>query len=146
MVPAHPSAQSAAGARAGDRHGRAATSGTWDAQITRMVRDGQLRSRREDADPLVEGRTHERLDQYHRGVRVFGGELVRQADHGQTVSVFGALYAGIDLDVEPALSPPDAADIVAEMTGVPTVRPRRPSSSCCRATRAGTRSPTARAS
>ncbi len=116
MVPAHPFAQSAAGVRrvtataAGDVR-------DWDTQLTRMVRDGQLRSRRVDADPIVEGRTHERLEQYHRGVRVFGGELVRQADHGQTVSVFGALYAGIDIGVEPALGPSDAAAIIAKMTG-----------------------------
>jgi thermolysin len=116
VMPADPSAQSAAGVRrvtataAGDVR-------DWDAQLTRMVRDGQLRSRREDADPLVEGRTHERLDQYHRGVRVFGGELVRQADRGQTVSVFGAVYAGINIDVEPALGPSDAAAVIEGKTG-----------------------------
>jgi thermolysin len=90
----------------------------WDTQITRMVRDGQVRSRGEDADLLVAGRTHERLDQYYQGVRVFGGELVRQADEGQTVSVFGALYTGIGLDVDPTLSPAGVADILEEMTGV----------------------------
>jgi Zn-dependent metalloprotease len=116
MMPAHPSAQSTAGVRRVTATA-AADVRDWDTQLTRMVRDGQLRSRREDADPLVEGRTHERLDQYHRGVRVFGGELVRQADHGQTVSVFGALYAGIDVDVEPALSSSDAAAVVEGMTG-----------------------------
>ena len=48
---------------------------------------------------------------------MFGGELVRQADGGQAVSVFGLLYTGIGVDAEPALSPRDAAAIVAEMTG-----------------------------
>ena len=94
----------------------------WDAQITRMLRDGRLRSRGEEADLQLEGRSHERLDQYHQGVKVFGGELVRQADGGQPVSVFGLLYTGIGIDAEPGLSPRDAAAIVAEMTGA-TVGP-----------------------
>jgi len=116
-LPVQPSAQGVTGMRA-----VAATAARdlrdWDTQITRMVRDGQVRSRGEDADLLVAGRTHERLDQYYQGVRVFGGELVRQADEGQTVSVFGALYTGVGLDVDPTLSPADVADIIEEMTGV----------------------------
>jgi thermolysin len=116
LIPANPSAQAGSGPRA-----VAATAGAdvraWDAQITRMVRDGQFRSRGEEADLILDGRSHERLDQYHQGVRVFGGELVRQASGGQTVSVFGCLYTGIRLDAEPALSPRDAAGIVADLSG-----------------------------
>jgi len=116
-LPVQPSAQGGSGMRA-----VTATAvrdlREWDTQIAHMVRGGEVRQRLEEADPLVEGRTHERLDQYHRGVRVFGGELVRQADGGQTVSVFGALYAGIRIDVEPTLSPSDVTDIVEEMTGI----------------------------
>jgi bacillolysin len=116
LTPAHPLAQAGSSRRAvtasDARDVRA-----WDAQITRMLRDGQLRSRGEEADLQLEGRSHERLDQYHQGVKVFGGELVRQADGGQAVSVFGLLYTGINVDAEPALSPRDAAAIVAEMTG-----------------------------
>lgn len=90
----------------------------WDTQITRMLRDDQIRPRREEADPLVQGRTHERLDQYYEGIRVFGGELVRQADNGQTVSVFGSLYTGINVDVRPTLAPSDATDVIEALTGV----------------------------
>jgi thermolysin len=117
LSPLHPSAQDGSGRRtivASD----ASSLRAWDSQITRMLRDGQLRSRGEDADRLLEGRRHERLDQIHRGVRVFGGELVRQSQEGQTVSVFGDLYAGIGIDVEPTLSAEDAAGIVAGLTGV----------------------------
>jgi len=116
LIPAHPSAQAGA-----SRHAVTASDArearAWDAQITRMLRDGQLRSRGEEADLLEEGRSHERFDQYHQGVKVFGGELVRQADGGQTVSVFGLVYTGIRIDAEPTLSPLDAAAIVEEMTG-----------------------------
>jgi hypothetical protein len=134
-VPVHPSAQGAAGVRAVSATA-ARDVREWDTQITRMLRDDQIRSRAEDADPLVEGRTVERLDQYHRGVRVFGGELVRQAEGGQTVSVFGALYAGIRIDVDPTVGPSDVTDIIEE----------RRDWWCCRVTRAGTPSPTACAS
>ena len=116
LTPADPSAQAGAGRRAvaasDARDVRA-----WDEQITRMLRDGQLRSRGEEADRLMEGRSHERLDQFHDGVKVFGGELVRQADGGQTVSVFGMVYTGIRVDPEPALGPQDAAALVRDMTG-----------------------------
>ena len=90
----------------------------WDTQVIRMVRDGDLRLRSLDPGARVEGRSHERLDQYYKGVRVFGGQMVRQLDQGQTVSVFGALYAGVNLDTEPALSTADAVDIVDQLTGV----------------------------
>jgi bacillolysin len=116
LVPAHPSAQAGASRRsvaASDARDLRA----WDAQVARMVRDGQLRSRGDEADLLLEGRSHERLDQYHEGVRVFGGEVVRQAVAGQTVSVLGILYPGIRLGVEAALSPQDAAGIVEALTG-----------------------------
>ena len=79
LTPAHPLAQAGASRRtvaASDARDVRA----WDAQITRMLRGGQLRSRGEAADLQMEGRSHERLDQYHQGVKVFGGELVRQAD------------------------------------------------------------------
>ena len=116
LSPAHPSAQNEIGRRivtASDARDLRA----WDVQIARMLRDGQLQSRGEEADQQLEARSHERLDQYYQGVRVFGGELVRQASGGQTVSVLGSLYVGIRLDTEPALSPRDAADIVEAMTG-----------------------------
>lgn len=95
-----------------------ATIREWDGRIARLGRDGNLRVRRVDPDALVPGREHERLDQYHLGVRVFGGEVVRQVDRGQTVSVFGQLYEGIAIDTEPVLGPADAVRIVAGRTGV----------------------------
>jgi bacillolysin len=121
LFPLHPSAQDGSGRRT-IATSDARSLRAWDSQITRMLRDGQLRSRGEVADQMIEGRSHERLDQIHRGVRVFGGELVRQSQGGQTVSVFGDLYAGIGIDVEPTISAEYAAGIVAGLTGV-TVGP-----------------------
>ena len=59
------------------------------------------------------GRTHERLSQYHRGVPVFGGALTRQLAGGLTLSVFGTVYRGIDVDTVPTLSADDVKNILA---------------------------------
>ena len=72
-----------------------------------------MRQVREDA--LLPGRTHERLTQLHRGIPVFGGELVRQTGPaGATVSVFGTLYEGIELDATPLLSRAQVESLVAK--------------------------------
>src|SRR5262245_42443689 len=76
----------------------------WDARIEAMVRGGELRARQYRADPTVPGRRHQRLAQLHDDVPVFGGEIVRQADEGGAVSIFGTLYEGIAVETRPALS------------------------------------------
>lgn len=90
----------------------------WDARIDRWLREGDLRLRRVLEDTLLPGREHERADQYYAGVRVFGGEVVRQRRNGQTVSVFASLYTDIDLDPTPRLSPAEARRLVEARTGV----------------------------
>ena len=60
------------------------------------------------ADPLVPGSTHERFAQYHQGMRVFGGDVLRQRKGTTTASVFGQMYEEIDLDSSPVLSPEEA--------------------------------------
>ena len=47
----------------------------WDDRITAMERIREMRLRAVQADSLVAGRSHERLDQYYKGVRVVGGEV-----------------------------------------------------------------------
>jgi len=89
----------------------------WDGRIDRMLRDDDLVVRRVFPDTKVAGRSHERADQRYRGVPVFGGDVVRQIDGGQTVSVFGTIYEGIDLDVSPRLTPDDARAAVERLTG-----------------------------
>ena len=91
----------------------------WDTAMDAMLRSGDLEIRRSDADTLVTGRTHTRLQQLHRGVPVIGAELSRQTDDiGSTVSIFGTTYPGIDIDVSPTLSVDDAVGVVAAMSGV----------------------------
>lgn len=89
----------------------------WDATIDRMTRDGELRVSRTTDDTMLPGRVHARLEQFHRGVRVFGGDVTRQTDRGLTISIFGTVYSGIDLDVTPALSPDDAKAAIERLGG-----------------------------
>ena len=98
----------------------------WDRRVDRMLRSGELRVRQTLEDPLVAGRTHQRSDQYHRGVRVFGGDVARQLRNGATESVFGMIYEGIDIDPEPGIDADSARAILEKRTGAelnPSARP-----------------------
>ena len=86
---------------------------TWDQGIDSWLRTGEVQLTRVDTDTIVPGRTHERLSQYHRGVPVFGGALTRQLAGGLTLSVFGTVYRGIDVDTVPTLSADDVTNILA---------------------------------
>jgi len=83
-----------------------------------LIRDRRLRTARVDEDTLLPGHIHERLAQFHRGVPILGGEVVRQRDaSGDVVSVFGRLYEGIDLADEPAVSAAQARALAGERAG-----------------------------
>lgn len=90
----------------------------WDARIVSMQRAGALRLAATDSDTQLPGRLHERLAQYHGGVPVFGGGLVRQLDNGITISVFGTVFEDITVPTDPALTVSDAVRAVAALTGV----------------------------
>jgi thermolysin len=85
-----------------------ATSGgdlrTWDAYITQRERSGNLRVRKVERDPLLPSRTIERLQQFHRGVPIWGAEVVRDSERGLPVSIFGVLSPDLTLSVDPSLS------------------------------------------
>ncbi len=89
---------------------------SWDARIDGLLRSGNLRSRQVREDTLIAGRRHERFAQLHKGIPVFGGELVRQSDEAGTVSVFGSYYEGIAVDVTPRISAEDARSVVEGLT------------------------------
>lgn len=86
--------------------------------MTRMLRQGDLRMRSSRPDTLVPGRRIERADQYHHGVRVFGGDVARQAASGQVISMLGVLYDGIDVSTAPDVSEVNARRVVEARTGV----------------------------
>ncbi len=86
----------------------AATSRTaiseWDQKIGALVGRGELRVRSTMEDTMLAGRTHTRLEQLYKGVPVWGGEIVRQDDAAGTLTVFGNLYEGIELETRPTVS------------------------------------------
>jgi len=97
----------------------------WDARITQMERGGALRARKLQPDTLVAGRTFVRLAQYHRGVPVWGGEVVRAEDSSQvTLWVLTNLYRGISIATEPGVGA-DAAKRAIERLGKGTLGPDR---------------------
>jgi bacillolysin len=77
---------------------------TFDAQVDQMLRTRDLRVREAMRDADLPERRHERLDQYYRGVRIIGGDLTRQIAPDGTVSVFGMLHSGLDIDTTPRLT------------------------------------------
>lgn len=89
----------------------------WDARVDAMRNEGTLQLRQSQPDTLIDGRLHERFDQYYQGVRVFGGDVARQLASGQTVSVFGTVFSDIDLDTRPALAEDEATDIIQRLAG-----------------------------
>jgi len=88
-----------------------------DLQIDQMIRNRDLRVRDTPQDGLLPARRHERLDQYHRGVRVVGGDLTRQTAPDGTVSVFGVLHPIVGLNTDAALSRDAAQSAIALAVG-----------------------------
>jgi bacillolysin len=88
----------------------------WGSRIDVMRRARDLRVRTTREDELIPGRTHQRFDQFHRGVRVFGADVAEQLNRGQVLSVFGNLYEDINVDSSPSIDADRARVIVAERT------------------------------
>ena len=110
---------------------RVATSGAaeaaeWAAGLQTLADAGAVRLTRVRADTLLPDRRHQRYAQLHRGVPVWGGELVVQAGDQGIVSVFGALYEGIDLDATPSLAPEAAVAALRGLGAEPFGRQGRP--------------------
>ena len=80
--------------------------------VGEMLRSGTLRVVETVDDPLMPGHVHQRLAQFHRGVRVLGGGVSFQSRNGMGHSLFGQVYPDISIEVEPSLSVADAGAIV----------------------------------
>ena len=92
---------------------------SWDAQVDRMVRSGELQMRLDREDTMIAGRRHVRYTQTVNGVPVYGGDVARQTDaRGVTLSIFGTLYEGVDVSTEPSLSADRIRTMLTGLTGV----------------------------
>ena len=74
-------------------------------RVAGMLSMGHLDISAVHEDTMISGRVMERLGQFHAGLPVFGGQVVRQMDGRSVVSVTGRLYDGVDADVTPSISP-----------------------------------------
>jgi bacillolysin len=92
---------------------------TWDSTVDGLVRQGELVVRKVRTDTMIEGRSHERYDQYFQGVRVFGGDVARQVADGATESIFGTLHTVTGLQTRPRLSADEARAAFEKLSGGP---------------------------
>lgn len=60
--------------------------------VRRMERDGAMEVASAKDDLILPGHRHERLQQYHLGLKVVGGSLVRQTANGVVTSLLGQVY------------------------------------------------------
>ena len=114
-----PAAQTPAPARASIAASAISSVRQWDSLTQSMLRSGELRIRQVRDDTLIAGRVNDRADQYYRGVRVFGGDVSRQMDaQGVVLSVYGNLYSGVDINVDPKLTADEARARAGELAGL----------------------------
>ena len=89
-----------------------------DAQVDALVRADALVLASQQPDVSLSGRVHETFQQYHAGVPVYGGGISRQlANTGLTVSIFGTIHQGIDLDMTPQLAQTEALALLEQRAG-----------------------------
>ncbi len=89
-----------------------------DAMIAEKALTGELRRVSARLDRI--GRVHEYFGQSHDGVPVYGAGFSRQRDNGRTVSLFGRVHEGINVESFPGLP---AAAALARLEEVAGARP-----------------------
>jgi hypothetical protein len=95
----------------------AADLAAWAPRIDRMIRAGELKLRESAPDASVPGRVQQRYTQLYEGVPVFGADISRQADDGQTTSIFGAIYEDIGIDPVPTITASEAVSLFQGLGG-----------------------------
>ena len=85
--------------------------------VEAMLTNGELDIASVRADSVISGRAVERLGQFHQGLPVFGGQVVRQMDGRSHVSVTGRLYETLNVDVSPALTVERAGEFAIASVG-----------------------------
>jgi len=89
----------------------------WQRYIVQHERSGNLRVRSSAQDPDLPARTIMRLDQFHEGVRIWGGDIAQNAERGVPVSIHGAVAPDLQLSVTPTLTTAQAASRLNEIAG-----------------------------
>lgn len=89
----------------------------FDELVDALARNDELVMASRTPDRYLPGRVHEGFMQYHGGVPVVGGGISRQLAGGATVSIFGTLHEGIDVDTTPLVPADDAPALIAQQSG-----------------------------
>lgn len=77
---------------------------------------GQLIMSQIQTDTLLQGHTHERHQQFFKGMRVYGGQVIVERDNGHLINISGSFYPIEKLDTQEKISPEQAFDrLAAEM-------------------------------
>ena len=88
-----------------------------DALVDALARNDELVLASRTPDRFLPERVHQGFRQYHEGVPVVGGGVSRQLAGGVTVSIFGTLHEGIDVDTTPLVPAGEAPALIARQTG-----------------------------
>ena len=103
------------------------TAGSWAARVESMARAGTLRLQSSVEDTMLEGRVHDRFDQYAGEARIYGAQLVRQRSANGVESVFGTLYPeDLGISLTPKLTAEDAVAKVTAIAGRGPIPSRAP--------------------
>ena len=86
-------------------------------EVDAMLSSGRLVYERSQVDGSFQGRHHERMNQYHNGIRVFGGQLVWQKQSGLVLSVTGNVYDDIGINTTSSLTASQAEARALELEG-----------------------------
>ena len=96
-----------------------------DRMVSQMERAGDLILQRTERDPLLAGLEHQRYQQRHLGIPVWGATVVRQLTaQGESVSVFGSLQTPAAAVASPRITA-DAATAVVERAAGARLGPSR---------------------
>ena len=97
-----------------------------DRMVSQMERSGDLALQRTERDPLLAGLQHQRYQQRHLGVPVWGATVVRQLTaQGEAVSVFGSLQSPDATVASPRITADAATAIVERAAGITLGASRR---------------------
>jgi thermolysin len=90
-----------------------------DRMVSQMERSGDLILQRTERDPLLAGLEHQRYQQRHLGIPVWGATVVRQLTaQGEAVSVFGSLQIPSATVASPRVTSDAATAVVERAAGV----------------------------
>jgi Zn-dependent metalloprotease len=99
----------------------------WARSLEDRQRAGTLRLRSSREDTMIDGRVHDRFDQYAGDVPIFGAQVVRQRSAAGVETVFGDIYPDdLGISLTPRLGVDEAVARITALAGRPPIGGRAP--------------------